>query len=255
MTRKIEDANEPASLLASRRKFLIDAGGGVVGFSLIPFYEPLKIQAVPLNIYAKWGFFKALARFAKKIGMAFLGFTLSNFLESLTLTIRQRVEENLSGIFGRGYGQNGGSEAEVATGNTTMFVPLVNDARRRQGNLSKAAVVPFYDVGSTAENRVGSVLSTPTMSGLPYVADDLEQNGHSPDELYRLLVPTRAKQNSYNMESLPDTYLTRSGSVEANYRPYDPSSGDLEVRVTRKRPGKSERLEPIFQRTYGLNFA
>lgn len=254
MTRKIYEADNPASLVTSRRSFLINTGTGIVGCALIPFYEPLRIQAVPLNIAVKWGFLKALFRFAKKVGMAFLGFTLSNFLGGLEANIRQKLEENLSGIFGMGYGQRR-NDAEVATGNTSMFVPLVNDAHLREGSLSKAAVVPFYDVGRNAESHVGSILSTPTMSGLPDVAEDLEQYGHSSKEIYNLLVPTKARQNSYNLKSLPDTYLTRAGAVEAIYHPYDLNSGDLDVKVTRKRPGKSERLEPLIERTYNLNFA
>jgi hypothetical protein len=254
MTRKIYDPDNPLSLVTNRRNFLIKTGTGVVGCALLPFYEPLRIEAVPLNVSVKWGFLKALFRFAKKVGMAFLGFTLSNFLGGLEANIRQKLEENLSSLFGIGYGQKKG-EAEVATGNTTMFVPLANNANLREGRLSKAAVVPFYDVGGNAESRVGSVLSTPTMSGLPDVAEDLERDGHSSKEIYNLLVPTKARQNSYNLESLPDTYITRAGAVEANYHPYDLSSGDLDVKVTRKRSGKSERLEPLIERTYGLNFA
>jgi hypothetical protein len=56
------------------------------------------------------------------------------------------------------------------------------------------------------------------------------------------------------MGDLSDTYLTRGGGVEANYRG-NALSGDLNVRVTRKRDNKSERLEPILQRTYGVDFA
>lgn len=259
MNEKTDAQDKSISLLKSRRKFLIGAGTGVVAFSLVPFYEPLRVEAAPLESLAYGGFIKALFRFARKIGMAFLGFSLSSFLESLQFGIRQKIDENLAGLFGRGYGQGTTAETEVATGDgvskPTMFVPLVNDQNRREGRPDEQALVPFYDVSQTAKTRVGSVLSTPTMSGLPSVADDLEQEGHGPDDLYRLLVPTSKQQNSYNMKNLPDTYLTHSGAVEANYHPYDSHTGDLDVRVTRKRPGKSERLEQVLQRTYGLRFA
>lgn len=239
-----------------RRRFLLGAGAGILGVgvaSLCPAGEALAgSPAVPLG----WGsFLKGLFRFAKKVGMTALSITLNHYLSRLDPAVRYEISGSLSGIGGAGYGAGGTETGQVMTGETSFFTPLINSESVRRGQAAKAAVVPFYDISPNPASRVGAVLSTPTMSAMPLVAEDLERLGFGTDERYGLLVPARSKQNSYNTENLPDTYFTRGGGVEAHYRAYDALSGDLRVRVTRKRDGKSERLEPVLEGTYGVYIA
>ena len=240
----------------SRRKFLLGAGAGVVGISVASTCPSGSVLAVSPAFPSGWGsFLKGLFRFAKKVGMTALGITLNHYLNRLDPGIRYEINGSLSGIGGAGYGAQEGEAGQVLAGETSFFTPLVSPENVRRGLADKAALVPFYDISPATASRVGSVLSTPTMSAMPFVAEDLERLGFSTDERRGLLVPTRARQNSYNTENLPDTYVTRGGSVEAYYRAYDSLSGDLRVRVTRKRDGKSERLEPVLEGTYGVHIA
>ncbi|MDT7780866.1 MAG: hypothetical protein QOC99_3378 [Acidobacteriota bacterium] len=240
----------------SRRNFLLGTGAGIVGVGVASLCPRGMALALPPVVPYGWGsFLKGLFRFAKKVGMTALGITLNHYLNKLDPGIRYEINGSLSGIGGAGYGVQGSEAGQVMAGETSFFTPLVNPENVRKGLTDKAALVPFYDISPTPASRVGSVLSTPTMSAMPFVAEDLERLGFSTDERHGLLVPTRARQNSYNTENLPDTYITRGGSVEANYRAYDALSGDLRVRVTRKRDGKSERLEPVLEGTYGVHIA
>ncbi|HEX8187211.1 MAG TPA: hypothetical protein VF586_02600 [Pyrinomonadaceae bacterium] len=254
MKKQATDADAPA--LFGRRNFLFKAGAGAMGVGLASLRPTRIIMAEPPAVPAAWrSFFKGLFRFAGKVGMTALGITLAHYLNRLDPGVRQEIDGSLAGISNSGYGAGDAGAGKVAAGESSFFTPLVNSRRLQEGLLRKAAVVPFYDVGRTPLSRLGSVLSAPTMAAMPYVAEDLEQAGMDTRERYRLLVPTRARQNSYNTENLPDTYLTWGGGVEAGYRAYDEQSGDLRVRVTRKRDNKSERLETLLDKTYGVDFA
>lgn len=232
---------------------MLGAGAGVVGVGVASMCPSGSVLAHPPAVSFGWGsFLRGLLRFAKKVGMTALGITLNHYLSKLDPGIRYEINGSLSGIGGAGYGVGGAEAGQVLAGETSFFTPLVNAENVRKGLADKASLVPFYDISPTPASRVGSVLSTPTMSAMPFVAEDLERLGFSTDERHGLLVPTRARQNSYNTENLPDTYITRGGGVEAYYRAYDALSGDLRVRVTRKRDGKSERLEPVLEGTYGV---
>lgn len=238
-----------------RRNFIIRSGTGFAALGMVTLCPSRIVSADPLMTAFGFGsFIRGLFRFAKKIGMTALSITISHYLNKFDARIGREVGGTLSGMSDLGYGTEEGGAGQVFAGGSTLYTALVNPERIRNRQFSKAALVPFYDISPSAESRLGSALSTPTMSAMPSVADDLERRGHGPEEMQRLLIPMQARQNSYNMEHLPDTYLTRGGGVEANYRRYDEYSGDLHVRVTRKRPGKSERLEPVLEETYNLEF-
>ena len=239
-----------------RRRFLLGAGASILGVGVVSLCPTGEAVGGSLAVPLGWGsFLRGLFRFAKKVGMAALGITLNHYLSRLDPAVRYEISGSLSGIGGAGYGAVGTETGQVMAGETSFFTPLVNQENVRLGLVGKAAVVPFYDISPNPASRVGAVLSTPTMSAMPFVAEDLERLGFGTDERYSLLVPQRSRQNSYNTENLPDTYFTRGGGVEAHYRAYDALSGDLRVRVTRKRDGKSERLEPVLEGTYGIHIA
>lgn len=256
MTAKIDLLGVAPPPQTSRRNFIF--GAGAAGLTLVLLHAGPDARATPLVLAAGWGsFFRGLLRFAKQVGMSALSLTLAHYLDRLDPGVGREVSGSIEGLGSRGYGAEGEPGAgRVIAGDSTMCTCLVSPANVREGRLDKAALVPFYDTHPRATTRVGSVLSTPTVAAMPYVAEDLEQLGFGTDERFGLLVPTLAQRNSYNMENLPDTYLTRDGGFEAGYHPYDGNfgSGDLRVRVTRKRPGKSERLEPLLERSYGLDF-
>ncbi|HEX8474596.1 MAG TPA: hypothetical protein VF666_11225 [Pyrinomonadaceae bacterium] len=249
--------NEEADVFErGRRRFLVGAGAGVLGLGIVSLCPSSIVQAEPYAVPAGWkSFFKSLFRFAGQLGMTALSFSLAHYLNSLNPGVRQEIDGSLSKISTAGYGAEPTATGRVMANESSFFTPLVNPTQLQNGFLLKAYVVPFYDVSRNPESRLGSVLSTPTMATMPSVAEDLERIGFSTAERSNLLLPTRAKLNSYNTENLPDTYLTRGGSVEADYRPIDANSGDLRVRVTRKRDGKSERLEPLLEKTYGVELA
>ena len=257
MTKQVEPFGVSGPLQINRRSFIVGAGSGIAGVGLLSLRVPRSAFAEPRAVLFGWGsFLRGLLRFAKKVGMTALTLTLTHYLEGLAPGVGREVGGSIEGLSNRGYSveeESGGGR--VIVGDSSMCTCLVNPANVREGQLDRAALVPFYDTSPRAASRVSSVLSTPTMAAMPFIAEDLEQLDFGTEERFGLLVPTLARQNSYNMTDLTDTYLTRAGGVEAEFRPYGDNSGDLKVRVTRKRPGKSERLEPVLDKYYGIEFA
>lgn len=257
MTKKTElfGATYPPQI--NRRSFIVRAGAGAAGLSLLSLYTPRAVLAEPRAVWAGWGsFLRGVMRFAGKVGMAALSLTLTHYLNGLTPGVSREVGGSIEGLSNKGYApdeESGGGR--VIVGDSSMCTCLVSPSNVREGRFDKAALVPFYDTNPRVASRVGSVLSTPTMTAMPFIAEDLEQLGFGMEERFGLLVPTQAQQNSCNMSNLPDTYLTRAGGVEAGFLPHGDNSGDLKVRVTRRRPGKSERLEPVLDKEYGIGFA
>lgn len=254
MTRKMhEELDNRPRCLASRRNFIIETSTGLAGCALMSLYKPTVVLADPTTYPFGWGsFFKGLFRLAKKVGMSFLGIEPTDYLSQLEFRIRREINESLARISGLGYGLNYDESQKVAAGRASMFMPMINTTRLNDGDRRRAAVVPFYDISSNPLERVASVLSTPTMTGLPFIVDGMEERGFGPDDNYRLIVPTRANQNAYNMDDVPDTYRTRAGAVEANYRGSE-KAGDLMVKVYRKRP-KSNTMQLVHDDEIGMEF-
>lgn len=257
MTKKTELSGATCPPQVTRRNFIVGAGAGAAGLSFISLWTPRGVLAEPRAVRFGWGsFLRGVLRFAGKVGMAALSLTLTHYLQGLTPGVSREVGGSIEGLSNKGYAPNEESGGgRVIVGDSSMCTCLVSPANVREGRFDKAALVPFYDTSPRAPSRVGSVMSTPTMTAMPFIAEDLEQLGFPTEERFGLLVPTLARQNSYNMADLPDTYLTRTGGVEADFRPYGDNSGDLRVRVTRRRAGKSERLEPVLDKNYGIDFA
>jgi len=81
-------------------------------------------------------------------------------------------------------------------------------------------IAPFFNSDPNAKEIFSSALSTPTLYGLPDVAEDLEKTkGLGPEELYGNLVPLAPRDMSYNEYQFPDTYYTNRGAVRVEYKP------------------------------------
>lgn len=261
MSEKEQNLNSTQPNSGSRRDFLIKAGIGVVGLGLIPASLPRIVLSNPATYPLGWGsFFKGLAKFAKKVGMGFLGVNGQEDpvarLAFLEARVRQEVQTSLARLYNMGYGINNyDSQETLARGGPSMFMPLVHPQRLQNGQARTAIATPFYDVTPNPLSRLGSILTTPSMAAMPSVIDDLEQKGFgATDDLFNLLIPAVPRDNSYDINSPKDTYLSHGGAVELNYHPTNELAGDLQVRVFKKRNDRTERLMPVHEDTYGVEF-